>query len=102
MTELSASGGQEQTLSSLGLEQKMRVVRVRVCEYANAHMPHSSSRELERWSPNMLIWRSGSGGEGKGQRGKANPTSTEAVEAVVQGLKNDYLTFRDRSRGDQA
>lgn len=31
--------------------------------------------------------------------GQANPTSTEAVEAVVQGLKNNYLTFKDRSRG---
>ncbi len=27
--------------------------------------------------------------------GQANPTSTEAVEAVVQGLKNNYLTFKD-------
>lgn len=31
--------------------------------------------------------------------GQANPTSTEAVEAVVQGLENNYLTFKDRSRG---
>lgn len=31
--------------------------------------------------------------------GHANPTSTEAIEAVVQGLKNNYVTFKDRSRG---
>lgn len=38
------------------------------------------------------------GGEETGS-GQANPTSTEAVEEVVQGLKNNYLTFKDRSRG---
>lgn len=46
----------------------------------------------------MLIWSNRSRG-GKTGSGQANPTSTEAVEAVVQGLKNNYLTFKDRSRG---
>lgn len=31
--------------------------------------------------------------------GQANPTSTERVEAVAQGLKNNHVTFKDRSRG---
>lgn len=31
--------------------------------------------------------------------GQANPTSAEAVEAAVQGLKNNHLTFKDRSGG---
>lgn len=29
----------------------------------------------------------------------ADPTSTEAVEAAARGLRNDYLTFRDRRGG---
>lgn len=45
------------------------------------------------------FWRNWSQRGGNRQRGQANPTSTEAVEAVVQGLKNNYVTFKDRSRG---
>lgn len=37
--------------------------------------------------------------EETGSGGQANPTSTEAVEAMVQSLKNNYLTFKDRGGG---
>ena len=38
--------------------------------------------------------------EGTGS-GQANPTSAEAVEAVVPGQKNNHLTFNDRSAGSR-
>lgn len=39
----------------------------------------------------------------EGGERQANPTSAGAVEAAVQGLENNYSTFKDRRKGgDQA
>lgn len=76
------------------------------CEYARVGM-----YKCFRATAGIVHWkRRGEGGvtsrrvgfEENGSRGrkqaagKRNPTSTEAVEAVVQGLKSDYLTFRQK------
>lgn len=52
----------------------------------------------ERRHPSTLIWGYRRAGRKTGGRG-ADPTSTEAVEAAARGLRNDYLTFRDRRGG---
>lgn len=50
------------------------------------------------WSrPSVLIWWPRRAGRDTG--GRAGPTSTEAAEAAVWGMRNNYLTFRDRRGG---
>lgn len=71
--------------------------RVRECASTDTQtMPGYSSLE-ERRRPSVLIWWHREAGRETG--GRAGPTSTEAAEAAVWGMRNNYLTFRDRRGG---
>lgn len=56
---------------------------------------HSSLEDRRR--PSVLIWWHRKAGRETG--GRAGPTSTKAAEAAVWGMRNNYLTFRDRRGG---
>lgn len=69
--------------------------RVRGYTDTQTVLGYSSPEEARR--PSVLIWWHRKAGRETG--GRAGPTSTEAAEAAAWGMRNYYVTFRDRRGG---